>query len=310
MYKTNISMTGVMGWLVSRVAVIYVIMFIFCSTCMDLKTLDARIKIRHLNDAVPDFSDMIIFSKDQDSKKIINWKPYKNYFELILHYLPQDLITQQLLGFVDYYTGQEQEAIALFKSSTVVDGKFLFWSNYNLGVIYYKKGIWPQAADYFLKAIASNPRLAVVLMQESIIYKQIFASPYFQYSLKDEINDAQSRSYILLLSSLGHMRMYDKMIVISKLCAANQHLSYKDAFYYYGGLAFFEMGKFKSAFLFFQKSLTLENSDPYVYYYMANIYQKAGQLEQARALLQVSFALHQKNDPRFPYDAQLNLRFF
>jgi hypothetical protein len=38
---------------------------------MDLKTLDARIKIRHLNDAIPDFSDMIIFSKDQNAKKII-----------------------------------------------------------------------------------------------------------------------------------------------------------------------------------------------------------------------------------------------
>ena len=66
----------------------------------------------------------------------------------------------------------------------------------------------------------------------------------------------------------------------------------------------------EKAFLLFQKSLTIEKNNPDVYFYIANIYQKAGQFDQARALLQVSLALHQKNDPRFPYDSHVNLRFF
>jgi tetratricopeptide (TPR) repeat protein len=277
---------------------------------MDLKMVAERIKVRHLNDIIPDFSDLIIFSKDQNAKKNIDWKPYQDYFELILNYIPNDLITDQLLGFVDSYAGHEQKAIALFKASAEMNGKYLFWSNYNLGVLYYKKQFWPQASEYLLNAISSNTRLTLLLMQDSMVYKQMLASPYFNYSLSDEIKDAQSRSYILLLSSLYHMKQYGKMVAISNLALENKDLSYKDAIYYYDGLAFYEMGQFKSAFLLFQESLSLEKANPDVYYYMADIYQRAGQLEQARGLLQISYALHQKNDPRFPYENQAKLRIF
>ena len=68
-----------------------------------------------------------------------------------------------------------------------------------------------------------------------------------------------------------------------------------------------QMGK---AVLLFEKSLTIEKNNPDVYYYLADIYQNAGQLEQSKEFLQVSYALHQKNDPRFPYDKQTYLRFF
>jgi len=297
-------------WLISRVAVIYAIIFIFCLTCVDLKTLAMRVKTRHLNDAIPNFSDMIIFSKDQNARKDLDWRPYKNYFELILRYIPDDFITKQLLGFVDYYTGQEPQAIALFKSSSVMNGRLLFWSNYDLGVLYYKKSMWPQAAEYLLKAIRSNTQLTVFLMRDSLIYRQIAASPFFRYSLSDEIMDAQSKAYVLLLSSLCYMKQYDKVILISNLAIENPSLSYKDAFYFYAGLGFFETDQMEKAFLLFQKSLTIEKNNPEVYYYIANIYEKAGQLEQAREFLQISYGLHQKNDPRFPYESNTNLRFF
>ena len=147
-------------------------------------------------------------------------------------------------------------------------------------------------------------------MQDSMVYKQMLANSFFNYSLNDEIRDAQGRAYILLLSSLFHLKQYGKMIAISNLELDNKDLSYKDAVYYYDGLAFYEMGQLKNAFLLFQQSFALEKANPDVYYYMADIYQKAGQLEEARDLLQISYTLHQKNDPRFPYDNQAKLRFF
>ncbi|MBF0571895.1 MAG: hypothetical protein HQL12_08520 [Candidatus Omnitrophica bacterium] len=307
MYKL---MVNTIQWLAGRVAVIYIIVFLFCFTCIDLKTLDMRIKVRHLNSSIPDFTDMIVFSKAQNAKNDLDWKPYKRYFELILRYMPDDLIIRQLLGFVDYYAGQEQEAVLLFKGSVAINGQALFWSNYNLGVIYYKKGLWTQSAEYLLKAFESNPRLSVLLMRNSVVYRQISASPFFKYSLSDEIMDAQSKASILLLSVLNHMGQYNKMILISNLAIANQNLSYKDAFYFYEGLASLEMGQEQKAFLFLQKSLAIENNNPDVYYYIAGIYKKAGQLEHARDFIQISYALHQKHDPRFPYEAQVNLQFF
>lgn len=310
MYKSNISFGRRFKWLTSRVGVIYVILLFFCLTCVDLKTLDERINVRRLNQAVPNFTYMINFSMDKNGKQVVPWAPYKNYFELIFRYNPDDVIIKQLLGYVDFYTGQEQKAIDLFKSSAEMKGHLLFWSNYNLGVLYYKNGMWAQAAEYLLKVINLNPQLTMLLMRDSLVYKQIFLTPAFTYNLEDEINNAKSKAYILLLSSLHHMEQYDKMIAVYKLAITNKDLLYKDAFYYYGGLSFYETGQMEKAFLFFQKSLTLEKDNPDVYDYIANIYQKAGQLQYAREFLQVSYALHQKKDPRFPYDAQVNLRFF
>jgi tetratricopeptide (TPR) repeat protein len=310
MSKPAIPILRAINWLISRVAVIYVIVFLFCLTCVDLKTLNERIKVRHLNQAVPDFSDMINFSVGKTAKQAVDWAPYKDYFGLILRYLPDDVITKQLLGYVDFNDGQEQKAIDLFKGSALLKGHNLFWSNYDLGVIYYKRGMWPQAEEYLLRAVSSNPDLSMLLMKDSIIYRQICSSPAFIYNLDAGMNDAKSKAYLLLFSSLHKMGQYDKMISVFNFGISNQNFSYKDGFYYYAGLAFYETGQMDKAFLLFQKSLTLEKNDPDVYYYIANIYQKAGQLELARDFFQVSYALHQKNDPRFPYEAHVDLGFF
>ena len=104
--------------------------------------------------------------------------------------------------------------------------------------------------------------------------------------------------------------VYDKMIVIAKLGIANQGLSYKDAFYYYAGLAYLETGQVNKAFLLFQKSLEIEKDNPDVYYYIAGIYQKAGQLEQAKIFYRFPMPFIRKNDPRFPYEAGVGLSFF
>ena len=297
-------------WLSSRVGVIYLIVFIFCVTSMDLKMLQERIKVRRLNDAIPDFSDMIVFSKNKSARKNIDWKPYRDYFRLIYAYLPKDVIIKELLGYVDYYSGHEQEAIVLFKDSTAMSGKFLFISNYDLGVINYKRGMWAQASQYLLKAIESNPKLAVMLMQSSTVYRQICSSPYFRYALNAEIGEGRARAYILLLSSLYHMHQYNLMIAVAKMGLAEAALPDKDALYYESGLAFYELGDLKRAFVLFQQSIALEKNNPYPYFYMANIFEKAGQLEQSKGLLQASYALHQRNDPRFPYDKEVELCFF
>jgi len=310
MNKPTISFPGAIQWLLSRVAIIYVIVFIFCLTCVDLKMLDKRIKIRHLNDAIPDFSTLINFSNAPHAQQAVDWKPYQIYFGLILRYMPDDLVTRQFLAYVDFNAGQGQKAIDLYKGAEVLNGQELFWSDYNLGVIYHQQANWPMAAQYLFKAISSNPQLMVILMQNSTVYRQISLNPYFKYSLKDEYNEALSRVHILLLSSLQHMKLYDKMIAIANLGISNQDLHYKDAYYYYAGIAFFEAGQVDKAFALFQKSLSLEKDNPEVYFYMANIYQKAGQANQARELMKIAYALYQKNDPRFPYDKQEELRFF
>jgi tetratricopeptide (TPR) repeat protein len=170
--------------------------------------------------------------------------------------------------------------------------------------------MWSQAVEYLLKAIESNPQLTAIIMQNATVYKQIFASPVFGYSLANETADAQSDAYILLLSSLRALGQYDKMLVIASNAIARGDLHKKDAFYYYAGIGFLGLDQTQKAFLFFQKSLSIEKNNPDVYFYIAEIYQKTSEGAQARNALGVSYSLHQKNDPRFPYDQNVDLRFF
>ncbi len=303
-------MASVMRWVFGRVAVVYLIVFVFGWTCLDLKTIGLRVKMRHLNDSIPDFSDMIIFEKDPKNKKDIQWQPYRDYFELIGQYMPNDVVARQLLGYVEYFTGQQDKAEDLFKGTSSVSGHLLFWSNFNLGVLYYKKEMWAQAAEYLFKAVSSSPQLALLLMRDSIMYKQIFSSLYFKFSLEHELNMAQAQAYILLLSCYYKTGQLDKVVLMANWGLNNPDLPLKDAFYYYEGMALLGMGQFEKAVIMFQKSLDVEKGNPDVYFYLGEIYQKAGQMGQARQLLQLSYALHQKNDPRFPYEDHIELRFF
>jgi Tfp pilus assembly protein PilF len=106
------------------------------------------------------------------------------------------------------------------------------------------------------------------------------------------------------------MGQYDKMFMLSKLALDNQDLTHKEAFYYYAGLALLGMGQTDKAFLFFQKSLTINENNPDLYFYMANIYQSQGHQKEAQYFFQASLSFHQKNGERMPYGTQLNLRFF
>jgi tetratricopeptide (TPR) repeat protein len=198
----------------------------------------------------------------------------------------------------------------MFQRSSAIDGHALFWPNYDLGVVYYKNGDWAQAAGHLFQAVSANPRLTVIMMQDSMVYRQMFGSPYFRFSLKDEVIEAQSRAFVLLLSSLLHAGQYEKMFIVSQLALSNPDLSYKDAFYFYAGMAFYMKGQLDKALLLFDKSLSIEKNNPDVYYYIAAIDQRAGQSQQAKAFLQLSYALHLKNDGRFPYEEHFNVQAF
>lgn len=303
-------MQRMISWAFSRVAVIYLIIGIFCFTCIDLKMLRMKTDLRHLNDAIPDFSDMILFSKGLNQRTQVDWSVYGDYFNLVFSYMPNDMVIMQLLGYVDYFSGEERKAIDLFKSSTILKGKFLFWSNYNLGVIYCKKGMFLEGQKYLFNAVSSNPKVTFLLIQNSLVYKQIFRSPFFKYNLADELKEAKTCAYILLLTSLRHNRQYGKMIMVANYALQKETLGQRDAFYFYEGLAYYAMGQLKQAYVSFKNSLSIEKENPETYFYLANIYQKAGQMSEARNLYQASYALHQKNDPRFPYDAPAGLKFF
>ena len=296
-------------WLTSRIAVIYIVLFVLILTCVDIHTVEKRNKIRHLNGISPDFTQMNNFLTHQVPKPAMNWVPYKNYFELVLRYMPQDAIAQELLGYVYYYMGQENKAIALLKSASNFSDN-LFWPNYNLGVIYYKKGMYEQSFDYMSKAIAANPQGTVGYMYSSVMYRQIFFRYSSKLDVKEQLNDAFGLAYILMEASLQHLQRYDQMLMIAASAVSHKEFPYQDAHALYAGIACLELRQADKAVLLFERSLNLEKNNPLVYVYLAQIYKAIGKEQAGQELLKISQDIRMKNEGRFPYDQNIELRYF
>ncbi len=299
----------VLKWLVSRVGIIYVLLTVFILFCVDLKTVDERNKARQLNGMRPDFKEMIVFSKSLNHLENINWKPYKDYFEKVLKYMPDYSVANELMGYVYFNMGQEQKAIASYNKVLTISKNY-FWPNYNLGVIYYKKGFYQEAFTCLRRAVESNPEWTIKYVYDSMMYRQIFVSGAFKYNLKEELNSAYSSAYILMLSSLERLKRYDAMLYLSLFVISKKEFPNQDAFFFYAALATFEMKQLDKSLSFFEQSLILDKNNPMTYLYLSRIYKMAGKDQASENLSRIFESLSVKKSERFPYDQNIGVRFF
>lgn len=305
----NKSIFNTLIWVFSRVGIIYLIFILFLFTCVDLKKLDLRIKIRHVNAAMPNFSSLIAFAKHKKNTTV-DWKKYKNYFEMILQNNFDDVMTKNMLGYTYYFMGNEEKAQRMFEDSFFTGYQNCFWASYNLGVLNYKKGLYQQASNYLKKTININLVGSVEVMKSSIVYHQIFASPEFTYNIDEEILDALSSAYILMAATMINLGQFEQAVKVCSLAMQNSQIRRKEAFFYYAGVAFFKLGVFDKAILFFQKHLEIEKNNPLVYSYMSQIYESVGRKEDSVKLFKIFQVLNNSNQKMAPYDQEIELRFF
>lgn len=295
-------------WLLSRIGVIYLLLAVIICLGVDIKTVDKRTKIRNLNGARPDFTMMNDFLEKKIPPQQMNWVPYQKYFELVMTYMPNDPTAAGLLGYVYYHAGQENKAIALLRM-TADSGPDMFWSNYNLGVVCYKKGQFEIAINYLTRAIRSNPMVIRDYAYSSVIYRQILAGYRNNYNFKDSLMEAYSDAYLLIEASMGHLKQYDQMLSVAGSAMAMRELPYQDGHLFYAAVACLQLKQLEKALLLFERSMAVEKNNPTVYLYLSQIYKAVGKDDAAAELMKVYQTLDKKNDPRFPYDERISLRY-
>ena len=310
----------VMKFLLSRVGIIYVLLFIFLIFCVDLKKIDERVKIRRLNGMRPEFAQMIDFAKHYQPAQTVDWTPYKDYFERLLSYLPNNstaeklhiedyFIAKTLLGYIYFYTGQEKKAISYFGASEDFNRHF-FWSNYNLGVIYYKKGMYAKALKHLNQALETDPEMTIKFMNNSTLYRQIFSSNSFNFNLKDELREAFGSAYVLMAASLGHLQQYKEMLMVSVAAINKKEVPNQEDIYFYAALACLELKEIDKAAVFFNSSLSIKKDNPVIYLYLSRIYKVAGNDQKSQEALKISQEIHSKNSQWHPFDERVELRYF
>ncbi len=296
-------------WISSRIVVIYLILFLFMFTCVDMQKLDLRIKIRQVNATMPNFSPLVAFAKHKPGASV-NWKQYKEYFELILKNNFDDVMTKNLLGYAYYYMGKKDKAQRMFEDSFYSGYQNSFWASYNLGVLHYKEGRYLLASQYFKKTININYMGSLEVMRKSIIYHQIFAASEFTYNIDEEIIDAVASCYLLLASSLINLGQFEPAISICAMALKNPQITKKDGFFFYTGVAFFKLGFPDKSIMFFEKNLELDKNNPWTYFYLSQIYMSVGRQEDGVKLLEMFQVLNKSDKKVLPYDLRMEPRFF
>jgi tetratricopeptide (TPR) repeat protein len=170
--------------------------------------------------------------------------------------------------------------------------------------------MYEQSLEYLGRAVSANIQTTVGYMQSSVIYRQIFASASSNLDLKEELRNAFGAAYVLLEASLGHLQRYEQMLSVSLMAIDNKELSYQDAHLFYAGMACLQLRQAQKALFLFERSMSLQKNNPQVYLYLSHIYQAIGKNEAAQELLKISENLQMNKDSRFPYDQNIELRYF
>ena len=275
-----------LSWLGRRAICFYLAVFLLSALFINYQKIKFDTQLRFLNQMMPStFTYLVEVTEKQGTigqKELII---YRNFYEEMIKNFPDTTEAYPLLGFCYYYEGKEKKAIDSFQRSMHFEPEF-FWNYYNLGVIYYNKGQYKEVIDYLKKGTALNPQKSLELIRNSkVIYRSIRTD--------DLIDDGQ----LLLRLKMGYQDAY-RLLVLSHLKLKQYSLAMDFAnlaiqstdgatedFYYYGGLAAYEMKSYDEATRYFQICLSKDPDHPEAYRYIGLILEATGKKDSAQKVL-------------------------
>ena len=170
-----------------------------------------HLKLRMLNHFMPDsyeaLNQMNNNPSEIDRKALAR---YTNYFRIITWVMPERSDGFELLGVCYYYLGKEAEARRALEKAIDFNPRF-FWSHYNLGVLFYKRREFPQAAQAFKRALKASPQETFGHLLESKIYRDILRYNQFLKILPDE-QFKLAYQQVLILEKVLTQKQFDPYI--------------------------------------------------------------------------------------------------
>ncbi len=297
-------------WLFTRVGVFYLLIAIIAVMLVDFKAAASRVKIRRLNDARPEMSSLVSFGKGEIPSDKLNWKPYLNYFSLVVRDMPAEATTKMFLGVSQYYSGDPHKTAWGYIQYAAEENPLVFWSLYNAGLLAFERGNMDLALRYLDRALLIPSDRAAAAIQGSIAYRQVMAASNFSVQVIDEINAAREDLYLLLAAANFYLKNYEKAKALALFPLDNMDVKDKEPFYFYAGAANMGLGHVQEAMSFMTKCVELKSKNPQVYRYAGEILRASGKPDVAEDVFKTAKALETRQSKGFPYPERLHPRFF
>ncbi|HOW35037.1 MAG TPA: tetratricopeptide repeat protein [Candidatus Omnitrophota bacterium] len=300
-------LTGRIISLSRRVGVLYLIAFLCTASIISKRNFRAD----RLDYLKPPLVKLVKISQGQESARPEILEPYIEFYEKVNEYAGSGADILAVLGFCCYYYGDEEKAISFYEKAVVLDPGCL-WPQYNLGVIYFKKGFYSKAADSLEQALSIPPDVTAKSLYASFIYWQLMKeAKVLDGSIAVGIKEGYEGCYRLLMLSYQKLQDYQKMLNLA-LYATKSVPDSKDFFYYYAGFAAYQLKEYRQAVYFLLESLRINPRQADVLQYLGLSYGELGEKRDSEDALARALGLRRSNPQESPAQTEknINVRLF
>ncbi len=214
----------------------------------------------------PSFIDLFAFEANpkEVDPKVLN--TYVEFYEKVITNFPNSADGYTILGFCHYFMGDESKAIEMFQKTITLNSKF-FPAYYNLGLIHFRQGQYSKAIDFFKKAL-------VIRSADRYKMTSSFKTYQFMYNENNDFLDTVPKrikagyrdGYVLLIDSWHKTKDFSQMFKDS-LYAIKARLDDNGIFYYYAGVAAYELKEYRKAITFLKQYSKINVNDSDAAYY-------------------------------------------
>ncbi len=275
----------------SSVFFLYVVLFLCSFLFVDYKDLKHKVELATLDRFRPaSFKYLLNYRSSEGpiDQKLL--RKYVKYFETTVRIFPKLSEPYAILGHCYYHQGDISKAIELYEKSSVLNPYF-FWNQYDLGLLYYKKGLYKDARKRFEKALLTQIDGNVAFLTSSRIYYPFLEDAHFDFPIiKKELKDGYSIASLFLLKCYAELKQYSQMRN-SALFAIASNLNFIADYYYYAGLASYELRYFPEALASFQSCLKNNPEHVEALYYLGMTLGMLGKEEPSLKALEASQSL-------------------
>ena len=294
----------------SRPIIFYSLIVFLSNFIIDYPRLAVIVKVKNLNTIMPKSFLPIMQLANNQQVKADDFYPCFAFYNEINRQFPDQPDDLGMLGFCYYHLGQPLKAIYFYQKAVKLRPD-IFWFHFNIGVLFYKEGRYQLAIDSLRKAVASKSVDTLKFIASSgVVYRTLTQEfPDLQYNVPIRLSQGYHDAYVLMV--LSHLLLGNFQGMLSAATdAIALNVSGNDLFYYYAGLASYQLKKYDSAVFFLKEALSINDHFGEALYCLGLSLHALGKDEEAQKALQNGQYLLTTQNPSLPSPDKILPRLF
>ncbi len=250
-----------------------------------------------LNHFMPSSYDYLIGLADgTDQPEESRFDQYVLYYKKVTEYLPQMPEAYALLGFCYAQLGRQELAVEQYQQALSLNPRIMHYY-LDLGILYLDQGNMAAAKAMLEKAVQCDLQDTLVFESASRVYFPLIQQEGEDFS-QNAVQQARAnyrKAFRLLLGILSRQQDHEAVLKYARQAIA-MNLGENEIFYYYAGLACYQMDRYPEALTFFQQSVQENENLAESYFYLGQVLKALGQDQNAEQALLKANALHQSQE--------------